>query len=328
MPSDQIARFQTINRWLSRGGAIPTQALAHHCGVSVRTLKEDIATLRLVQDAPIQFDRRQNGYVYTQPFELKLLEVTMTDREVLSLRTAVATLSQFREMDVFVSFRAVVDKIEEALRLRMGRGADAHTYLAFESAPAGRGSELIEPLLEACMRRQPVQFSHRKYTESMPQERVIFPYLVKEHRNRWYVVGFDDYRQEVRVFGLDRIEADSVTMLPDTHPLGTLAPPFDTGTYFRQAMGVAIYSQPPEAVVLSLRPPENHQFKAQPFFPYAPTDVLLDTPDELRVKLTIIVNEELIYELARLGPKVRVISPPELQQRLVTYLTAAIGQYE
>jgi len=327
MSSNQFSRFHQINKWLSRGGAIPTTDLANHCGVSIRTLKDDLALMRLQYDAPIAFDRHRKGYTYTQPFDLKLMDVSMTDREVVALRAAVATLSQFRDMPVFVSFKAVVERIEQALRLRKGRSTGEQAYLAFESVPIGQGTDLIEPLLEACMQGRPVQFFHRKYTQVQAQQRTLFPYIVKEHRNRWYVVGFDDYRGEIRVFGLDRIVPDSLQLLSDNHPLVNRAPAFDTGAYFRQALGVAIYSEPPQDVILSLRSPENHQFKAQPFFPYAPTDILSETVDELQVKLTIIINDELVYELARMGPKVKVLEPLSLQQKLVIYLKAAVDQY-
>lgn len=322
-------RLQTINARLNRWGGRPasTHELARLCQISASAIKQDIAYLKAYHNAPIAYNRKVNGYCYTTPFDLAA-SITLTDQDLIALQTAVATLSQFRELAVFADFRGAVDKIGQAVRFRLGQLASARSFIAFESAPAGRGGELIEPMLKACMHRQPVQFRHRKYTDEQPTQRVIFPYLVKEHRNRWYVVGFDAFRQQVRVFGLDRIEAESVVLLQPDHPLVGQAPAFDADAYFRRALGVAIYNQPPEEVVLLFRSPANHQFKAQPFFPHAPTDVLLDTPAELQVKLTIIINDELIFELARMGPKVTVLSPRSLQQKLVAYLNQASAQYE
>lgn len=321
-------RLQTINARLNRwsGKPVSTPELARLCQVAESTIKQDIAYLKDCFSAPIDYNRKAKGYYYTRPFDLAA-PILITEQDLVALQTAVATLNQFRELAVFADFRGAVDKIGQAVRFRISQTASARSFIAFESAPAGRGSELIEPMLEACIQGRAVEFGHRKYSDQQPRRRVILPYLVKEHRNRWYVVGFDEFRQRIRVFGLDRIDAQSVRLLEASHPLVAQAPAFDADAYFRQALGVAVYSQAPQEVVLQLRPPENHLFKAQPFFPHAPTDILLDEADSLQVKLTIIINDELIYELARMGPRVKVLAPFSLQQKLVEYLTDASQQY-
>ena len=325
---NQQERLHRINERLNRWGGKPVALaeLAQWLDVSERTIKEDIRYLREMFDAPIGHDRRQGGYYYEQPFDLAT-PVTLTERDVSALRAAVATLNQFRELAVFADFRGAVEKIEQAVQFRFSKPTDSQAFIAFESVAPGQGSELIDPLLTACMNGQPVRFWHRKYSEEQSQQRTIYPYLVKEHRNRWYVVGFDDYRQEIRVFGLDRIDSATVELLAGDHLLAAQAPAFDAPAYFRRALGVAVYDQPPEVVELLFFSPENSHFKSQPFFPFSPGDVLRDAANELHIRLDIIVNDELVYELARLGPKVKVITPASLQQKLVAYLKAASAQY-
>ena len=326
---NQQERLQRINERLNRWGGKPIALpeLAQWLGVSERTTKEDIRYVREMFDAPIRHDRQQGGYCYEQAFDLAT-PVTLTERDVAALRAAVATLNQFRELAVFADFRGAIEKIEQAVQFRFSKPTGSQAFIAFESVVPGQGGELIDPFLTACMNGQPVRFWHRKYSEDHPQQRTVYPYLVKEHRNRWYVVGFDEYRQEIRVFGLDRIESDTVELLPSDHLLGRQAPTFDAPAYFRQALGVAVYDQAPEVVELAFFSPENRHFKSQPFFPFSLDNVLFDSSSELHVKLDIIVNDELVYELARLGPKVKVIAPASLQQKLVAYLKAASAQYE
>ncbi|GAB4023378.1 helix-turn-helix transcriptional regulator [Spirosoma koreense] len=129
---------------------------------------------------------------------------------------------------------------------------------------------------------------------------------------------------QVRVFGLDRIIDGSIRLSDDT----VTVPPFDANAYFFQALGVAAYDNPPEDVVLSFTRQQGLHFRAQPFYPFQPEGVLTDTDDEFRVKLSIIVNKELVYELARLGDSVSVISPPSLVQQLSDFLERAWRQYQ
>ncbi|PMD90537.1 hypothetical protein BWI97_24045 [Siphonobacter sp. BAB-5405] len=324
MPFSQSQRFQAINEQLRRGAAVRTADLMKHCGVAERTLKEDIARMRERYAAPIQYDRRRGGYCYTQSFDLKTVEIELTDQDVAALKNAVTTLNQFRDLAVFSDFRGTVDKIEQAVRFRFGQPLQSQAHIIFEAVPAGRGNELLDTVLAACLGKQVIEFQYQKYGESESRLRTVFPHLLKEHRNRWYIIGYELDPPQLRVFGLDRV----VTGTLKRSELPFDPPPFDADAYFRPALGVAVYDHPAEEVVLSFSHREGLRFQAQPFYPFREEDILLDTPEEFRVQLSIIINQELVFELARLGDSVRVLSPPALIDSLRQFHGRAGQQYE
>ncbi|WP_168207784.1 YafY family protein [Spirosoma sp. KCTC 42546] len=138
------------------------------------------------------------------------------------------------------------------------------------------------------------------------------------------MVGWQLDYQKIRVFGLDRIMAHSfqiIDVLCDP-------PAFDADVYFRQALGVAAYDDPAEEVILSFTRQQGLHFRAQPFYPFQEEDILIDTEAEFRVKLTIIVNKELVFELARLGDSVKVISPQTVVEELTSFFRQALKQYQ
>lgn len=324
MPVSQSQRFQRINDQLRRGAAIPTAKLMQVCGVAIRTLKEDINQMRDRYRAPIQYSRRLGGYHYYDSFDLKTVEMELTNQDVAALKNAVATLNQFRDLAVFADFRGAVEKIEQAVRFRISQPLTSQAYIAFEAVPPGRGNELLDALLVACMNRQVIQFEYQKYDDPAPRLRTVFPHLMKEHRNRWYIIGHELYPPQLRVFGLDRVVADSlksITVLID-------APLFDAETYFRPALGVAVYDDPIEDVILSFTRKEGLHFRAQPFYPFREEDILVDTENEFRVRLSIIINRELVFELARLGDSVKILAPDSLVQKLTAFLQNTLYQYQ
>lgn len=319
----QSQRFQRINTQLRRGGATPTAGLMRLCESAERTLKDDLAQMRLRYKAPIKYNRRLAGYCYTEPFDLKTVEIELSSQDVAALKNAAGTLNQFRDLAVFADFRGAVEKIEQAVRFRISQPAVSQTYLAFEAVSPGRGNELLDALLAACMNRQVIQFDYQKYDDIAPGQRTVFPHLIKEHRNRWYIIGYELNPPQLRVFGLDRI-------LPDTLEITDLAcepPLFDAETYFRPALGVAVYDEPPSEVVLSFTRKQGLHFRAQPFFPFSEEAVLVDDDDELRVKLSIIINQELVFELARLGSSVKVLEPNTLVEQLTEFFQNALERY-
>jgi predicted DNA-binding transcriptional regulator YafY len=317
-------RLKRINDRLKRWGGHPvsTNELARHCNVSESTIKQDIAYMKDILQAPVVYSRKPRGYQYTRPFELAAT-VTLTDKDLATLHTALATLQQFQHLSLFDDLRGTVDKLDKAVRFRSNQADDFGKYILFESVPYTKGSEWVETFLQAIHQQQILEFQHQRYDTEVTKTHRLFPYVVKEHRNRWYVVGWRLNDNEIRVFGLDRIISGSILPLA----MDVTPPPFDAEAYLRKALGVAVYDDPAEAVILSFTREQGFRFRAQPFYPFREEDVLVDNGTEFRVKLDIVVNLELVFELARLGSQVKVVEPADLQEQLTTFLTDALAQY-
>lgn len=317
-------RLQHIDMRLNRWGGHPvtTDELARSLAVSASTIKQDIDYLKDELLAPIAYSRNPKGYHYTRPFQLAA-SITLTPTDMAALHTAVATLQQYQHLSLFNDLQGTVDKVDKAVRFRTSQTHNLGKYILFESVPYVKGSQWMDILLQAIEAGQAVTFQHQRFDTEVIKSHRLLPYLLKEHRNRWYVVGWQlDYGQ-VRVFGLDRIVDDSIQLTSDT----CLPPPFDADAYFRKALGVAVYDEPPQEVVLSFSRKQGLHFRAQPFYPFREEDVLIDTENEFRVRLSIIINEELVYELARFGASVKVVSPPALWEQLAQHHRQAFLLY-
>ncbi|RDB02599.1 hypothetical protein [Runella aurantiaca] len=57
-------------------------------------------------------------------------------------------------------------------------------------------------------------------------------------------------------------------------------------------------------------------------------DVLIDNEHEFRVKLHLIINKEIVYELARLGAGVCVLAPERLVREMKEFHEAALKKYQ
>ncbi|QKZ14671.1 helix-turn-helix transcriptional regulator [Spirosoma sp. KUDC1026] len=321
---DREERLKRINDRLKRwnGHPVSTSELARHCNISESMIKKDIAYMKVEYNAPINYNHKLRGYYYMKPFELAAT-VTLTDKDLATLHRALATLQQFQHLSLFDDLRGTVDKLDKAVRFRSSLADDFGKYILFESVPYTKGSEWVEVFLQAIHQRQVVQFQHQRYDTEVTKTHQIYPYVVKEHRNRWYVVGWRLDDKQIRVFGLDRIIPDSIKQLT----IDATPPDFDAEAYLRKALGVAVYDGPAEAVMLSFTREQGFRFRAQPFYPFRDEDILVDTETELQIRLDIVVNRELVYELARLGNQVKVLEPAHLRDDLTAFLSDALDQY-
>ena len=67
------------------------------------------------------------------------------------------------------------------------------------------GTKHLSSILSAIKTRKRIKFTYQKFWRNTPEERVIEPSFLKEHKQRWYIAGTDISKKKIRVFGLDRI---------------------------------------------------------------------------------------------------------------------------
>ncbi len=72
------------------------------------------------------------------------------------------------------------------------------------------GEAAFEPLMSALSARRAVRFPYQGVRDAEPREREVQPWGLVSRRGRWYVVGHDTGREDVRVFRLSRISGPVV----------------------------------------------------------------------------------------------------------------------
>lgn len=104
------------------------------------------------------------------------------------------------------------------MKLGGREGERAQTIAELPIAPA------LAPVFEATRRRAPVRFDYKG------ERRHVEPWGLSSKRGRWYVVGFDREREQMRVFRADRIDGaveigddDSFEVPDDFRPEAELA---------------------------------------------------------------------------------------------------------
>ena len=320
---NQYVRLHKINERLNRYGnqtAVPKQELIDLCETSERTFKADLQYMREVYNAPVDWHYKQKGYYYSSPFNLKA-ELPLSDKDLQNLNVAVQTLTQFKDLPLFAGFKNTVEKIEKAVKFRSPASGRNPQTLLFENVPYFKGAELIEVFLNVIQSANMVRFSHKKFENETPVIYELEPYVVKEHRNRWYVIGHARNRQGIRCFGLDRILADSIEFTLEHYEPSA----FNADDYFSKALGIAVYDEPAQDVIISMTPMRGLFFRTQPFFPFRQEDILMDNETEFRCCLHMIVNKELIYELSRFANEMKVIAPKSLKLDLLKHLQESIA---
>ncbi|MDA7743491.1 WYL domain-containing protein [Flavobacteriales bacterium] len=338
MPANKYAliRYRTIDRCLTNPGApFPTkeelrtaceEALYGSEGdrISISTIEKDLNAMRndgaLGYYAPIIYHRDERGYHYEDE-DFSIDNLQLNPEELESIRFAARTLVQFKNVPVFSQFGQAIGKIDD--RLRMAPNLDTRNLDAvvqFESAPATRGSELLMPILENIQSKKMLRMSYKKFQSDRAKEVSLHPYLLKEYRNRWYVIGWNPERSAYRTYGLDRIQE-----LHDTQESFSVRSDFNPDDFFLHSFGISKIAEAPCDVKIRCSQLEFEYLAAQPV--HRSQRLTEIGPGSYELHLHVLLTFELIQFLLGLGSAVEVIEPKDLRQLMQHNLSNALDLY-
>ncbi len=330
MPQNKYAliRYRTINRKLLGGNVVSKQelieAIEETLGytVSPRTIDDDIFAMRndlsLGYEAPIVYDRYKGGYYYSNP-KYSIDKLPINDDEMNALSFASALLQQFKNVEVFNKFAGAVDKISNAVKIsKINQLQDVLPFIDFEKNPVIKGNEHLDNLINAISKKTVVSFNYKPFYKETSYKHTIHPYLLKEYRNRWYVIGWHNDLNDIRTYGLDRIIGE----IKEEKDLIYRHNDFDYKEYFKNTIGLITMPDTPEEVILEFTMPEGNYVLTQPLHETQKTLEL--TEDILRISLLVNLNYEFRTIVLSFGSQIKILMPEHFRQEIVTELERTI----
>lgn len=319
----QLNRIKQIDLYLNRQYQstmyrVKRKDLANRFNVSEKTISRDIRFMKNEFNAPIKYDNR--GYFYTEKFSIPL-NLGLTGLEINQLKIAVKILSQYKHFSIFSELDSLIDKIEHSVRFNLSE--TKRNFIYFEKVPSYKGTEHLDFFIEAIEYNRVISFDYQSYKTTTPLNHQIHPYILKEHTNRWYVIGLLPEQNSITAFALERIVKNT---LKSTTQYFDISPEFNPDIFFKYTFGMTVHSdRSVEKVILSFTPLQAKYFISKPFHPYKK---LLYTKDELRVEMEIIPNFELIRKVVSFGSGVKVIAPKSFKKEVINYMKSTLSLYE
>jgi predicted DNA-binding transcriptional regulator YafY len=314
-------RYQLIDECLrNRSKSYPTmEDLIDYCeqkigkSFGMSTIKKDLSDMRndelLGYHAPIEFSKIDKGYYYSNP-DYSIAKISLTNDDLEKLQLALDVLHRYEDIKHIAGFSDVLEKVLKTVRItNNAKVKNIEQVIQLETAPAMKGMELIDEMANYIIEKQPISFDYFSYYTKKIKKHLVHPYLIKEYRNRWYVVALEHDVKEVRVFGLDRIS----NCIPE--PISfTKSADFNAEMLFKYSFGITINDLKPAEIILSFSAEQRYYFLSQPV--HATQEVIKDTDKEFRIKITVIPSYELIQFIKSFGSKVKVLSPASLQKQV------------
>lgn len=110
--------------------------------------------------------------------------MSQNDYEVM--QEAVDMLRQLEDFEQFSEMSDVISRLQDKLAVtKHNRKPIVH----FDSVPHLKGLRLLNPLYNYIAHKQTLRITYQSFSARQPQEFILYPYLLKEFRNRWFLFG-------------------------------------------------------------------------------------------------------------------------------------------
>lgn len=193
-------------------------------------------------------------------------------------------------------------------------------YLSLDTSVNLKGIDNIKYILKAIKDTKVISFMHQSFYNSTSRVSYLKPYGLKEYLNRWYVIGVVQGLNELRTYGIDRIEELKITdkkFIPDKklNPLAN----------FDNVVGVVYSLHPIIDVILSFSPDQGKYIKTLPI--HDSQKIVVDTENELRISLRVSPNYELVQRILMYNQFVKVLEPKFLADEIKQRLKESLKNY-
>ena len=319
----QIDRIQElIGLFRARRYPITFNDLLAQVDYSPATLKRYLRTLR-EHGAPIRYDPRALGYILdkTENDAFQFPGLWFNVSELHSLLTIHELIEQLDPGLLKLELQPLRTRIEKILAARGVQSGELRRRIEFQ----GIGIRLCCPLAfrtsaTALLERQRLKLNYHSRGTDRISTRQVSPQRLIYYRGNWYLAVFCHSRNGLRILALERM-SDIVPEATPCHEVGDE----ELRAHLNASFGIFTGS-PTEQAVLHFSREAARWVAEERWHPEQQSQTLADGSFELRLPYSD--QRELLMEILRYGPEVRVIAPQSLREAVRERLRLALGNYE
>ena len=274
------------------------------------TIEKDLKAMRLDFDAPIKYSKRDKGYYYADE-NYTIDQIPLSEDDIESIRFAAQTLMQFREVSLFKQFGFAIDKIFDRVHISNNPTEESvENFVQFETVHEhARGNEQLPDFLKAIKEKRIVEFDYTSYISERTKKRRVRPLLLKEYRNRWYLICYSLDKEKIMTFGLDRMDQLVIT---EDYFLEEID--FNPDHFFKNSIGITANETEPVKVVFKIDKVGSKYLESQPL--HHTQKLIKEGKKRNTFALKVIVSEELKRTILSYGAQIEVLKPKSLRDEL------------
>lgn len=290
-------------------------------GVSRRSVQADIEMMRsdkLGYEAPIiVVDRKY--YTYADR-NYSITNIPLSHQDMKVLGEVSGLLKQFKGFSHFADLTEMVSKLEDKIHVQKTQSLPV---VDFEKNENLKGLEFIEGIRKAIVSKMVLYITYQSFKARQANSFCFSPYLLKEYRNRWFVLGQSHQpNTPLLTLALDRI----VSLTEYKEETYRENKTIELSTYYADTIGVTkTPGQPDCEVKLRMKHKDAPYVITKPL--HSTQKILSEDADGKVFSIRVVLNFELERELLGFGSRIQVLAPRILRKRIMEHLKGALAYY-
>jgi predicted DNA-binding transcriptional regulator YafY len=289
--------------------------------ISIRTLQNDIFNLKsnkLGYEAPIKVYEKKY-YKYTDP-TFRLHDAKLNEEQVKNLTEALDVITQFVPFKQFANLNEEFTKLEQTLKKGLKDNEKYRRYIQLDETEKSIGTHWI-PILKTALKHKITLRIKYKPFDQKPYTLELYPHILKEYNNRWYILGVDAHTNQIQTKSLDRMED---VELWESKPFQEYRLNLDN--YFDNCIGVTkTIDKKPIKVIFNISKKQFNYLNTKPLHPSQKK--ISSNGDWVKVSLEVIENKELQQKLLTFCPEIEVLEPEYFRETFKETLKEALKLY-
>lgn len=328
---NQTFRIRIIDELLSRNKWVKTSLIKKTIEdrmmeeVSARAIQQDIVDMkedtRLAYYAPIKYDKTRKAYTYTEEgYTIKNFK--LNPEEIDALKFYAECLQVFSGYKLFDAFTSGIEKVIDGVQARkvLKPSSNAKLIIQTDTLVTAKGDEFMGDMVYGIDNRFKCELVYQPFDQPVPSTRTVLPLLLKEYRNRWYLLAYRPDVRKIRTYALDRIQ--QFTVSDDVMEERTN---FDPERYFNHSFGIITPDAPVETIVLEFTKQMAPYVLSLPI--HKTQTVLKQTSNRLTISIKVMLSYELYEYILSKSPQVKVLRPAHLAREIAQRLQQSTQLY-
>ena len=194
-------------------------------------------------------------------------------------------------------------------------------FVSYRKTPEIKGTQYLDPIINAIEQKKVLRLYYLPFYEDKPYFNEVHPYLLKEHGFRWYLVGMNEFKEQIRTYALDRIRDLQVSSGASYRD-----PEFDVSNYFKYAIGIMAPEGVPPLIKIAVQKTQAQYLITQPW--HESQNILEENEDQVVFSFKVHPTYEFKSLVLSLGKDGEVIEPISLRKDLIKELLIMSSKYK